>query len=94
VNPHGSLSGILILAIILVTLGYVWSCGVYPYKACRSCRGQGIFRSGIFGAIRLCRRCNNTGRVLRLGRRFYNAVSRTRRAIRADRQRKQRDDNR
>ncbi|RSM75567.1 hypothetical protein DMH04_38105 [Kibdelosporangium aridum] len=78
----------------MFTLGYIWSCGVFPYKACRSCRGQGIFRSAIFGAIRLCRRCDGTGRVLRFGRRLYNRWTRVRRAIRADRQRDRRDDHR
>jgi hypothetical protein len=94
VNPLGNFSGVIIAAIVLVTLGYIWSCGVFPYKACHSCRGQGQFQSAVFGAIRLCRRCDGSGRVLRLGRRLYNAWSRTRRNMRADRNRNRRDDHR
>ncbi|KAA9165034.1 hypothetical protein FPZ12_006935 [Amycolatopsis acidicola] len=76
---------------LFVTLGYIWSCAVYPYKACRSCRGFGHFRSSILGAIRLCRRCNGTGRTLRAGRRAYNATVRAHRAIRKAQNRDQRD---
>jgi hypothetical protein len=74
--------GFLLLVMSVVALGYAWSCAVYPYKACRSCRGGGDFRSPILRAIRLCRRCNGTGRTLRTGRRAYNAAVRARRAIR------------
>jgi DnaJ-class molecular chaperone len=64
---------------ILVALGYTWSCAVYPYRPCRSCRGVGHFQSSILRAIRLCRRCGGTGRTLRAGRRAYNATVRARR---------------
>ena len=74
--------GFLLLVMIVVALGYAWSCAVYPYRPCRSCRGGGDFRSPILRAIRLCRRCNGTGRTLRAGRRAYNAAVRARRAIR------------
>jgi hypothetical protein len=77
-NPLSSLA----LALIIVALGYAWSCAVYPYRPCRSCRGLGHFRSPILRAIRLCRRCSGTGRTLRAGRRAYNAAVRARRAIR------------
>lgn len=81
-NTLGNLTGPFLLVMILVALGYTWSCGVYPYRACRSCRGVGHFRSPILRAIRLCRRCDGTGRTLRAGRRAYNAAVRARRAIR------------
>jgi DnaJ-class molecular chaperone len=74
--------GLLLLAAIVVALGYTWSCAVYPYRPCRSCHGVGHFRSPILRAIRLCRRCNGTGRTLRIGRRAYNTSVRLRRAIR------------
>lgn len=74
--------GVFLLVMIVVTLGYFWSCAVYPYRPCRSCRGVGHFRSPILRAIRLCRRCAGTGRTLRAGRRAYNAAVRARRAIR------------
>ncbi|TVT50735.1 hypothetical protein FNH05_15265 [Amycolatopsis rhizosphaerae] len=67
---------------MIITLGYAWSCAVYPYKPCRSCRGFGHFRSPFLRVIRLCRRCNGTGRTLRGGRRAYNALARARRDFR------------
>jgi hypothetical protein len=73
---------LFLLAMIVVALGYSWSCAVYPYRPCRSCRGVGHFRSPILRAIRLCRRCAGSGRTLRAGRRAYNAAVRARRAIR------------
>lgn len=93
-NTLGGLTGPFLLVMILVALGYAWSCAVYPYKACRSCRGVGDFRSPILRAIRLCRRCNGTGRTLRAGRRAYNAAVRVRRSIRQARDRNRRDDDR
>ncbi len=74
--------GVYLLVMIVVALGYAWSCAVYPYRPCRSCRGVGHFRSPFLRAIRLCRRCDGTGRTLRAGRRAYNAAVRARRAIR------------
>lgn len=81
-NTFASLTGPLLIVMIVVALGYAWSCAVYPYRSCRSCRGVGHFRSPILRAIRLCRRCGGTGRTLRAGRRAYNAAVRARRAIR------------
>lgn len=81
-NTLASLIGPLLFVMIVVALGYVWSCAVYPYRACRSCRGVGHFRSSFLRAIRLCRRCRGTGRTLRAGRRAYNAAVRARRAFR------------
>ena len=78
----GSLTSPFLIVMIVVTFGYSWSCAVYPYRSCRSCRGAGQFRSPILRAIRLCRRCEGTGRTLRTGRRAYNAAVRLRRAIR------------
>jgi hypothetical protein len=74
--------GVFLLVMIVVAFGYAWSCAVYPYRPCRSCRGVGHFRSPFLRAIRLCRRCDGTGRTLRAGRRAYNAAVRARRAIR------------
>lgn len=91
-NTLGSLIGPFLLVMILVALGYAWSCGVYPYKACRSCRGVGHFRSPFLRAIRLCRRCNGTGRTLRAGRRAYNAAIHVHRSIRQAKDRDRRDD--
>lgn len=78
----GSLIGPLLIAMILVALGYTWSCGVYPYRTCRSCHGVGHFRSRILNTVRLCQRCKGAKRTLRVGRRVYNAAVRIRRDIR------------
>lgn len=91
-NTLTSLTGPFLLVMIVVALGYAWSCAVYPYRPCRSCRGVGHFRSPILRAIRLCRRCGGTGRALRAGRRAYNAAVRVRRSIRQARDRDRRDD--
>lgn len=91
-NTPSSLIGPLILVMILVALCYAWSCAVYPYKTCRSCRGVGHFRSPILRTIRLCRRCNGARYVLRAGRRAYNAAVRVRRAIRQAQDRDRRND--
>ncbi|MFD2418499.1 hypothetical protein [Amycolatopsis pigmentata] len=93
-NPLNSLTGLAIVALIVVALCYAWSCAVYPYRPCRSCRGFGHFRSPILRALRLCRRCGGTGRTLRAGRRLYNAAARTHRTIRRQRDRDRRDDTR
>lgn len=76
--------GPFLLVMIVVALGYAWSCGAYPYRPCRTCRGVGHFRSPFLRAIRLCRRCDGTGRTLRAGRRAYNAAAR---ALRRSRRR-------
>lgn len=81
-NTLSSLIGPFLLVMILVALGYSWSCAVYPYKLCRSCRGVGHFRSPILNTVRLCRRCKGAKRTLRVGRRAYNAAVRARRSIR------------
>lgn len=69
--------GPFLLVMIVVALGYAWSCAAYPYRPCRTCRGVGHFHSSFLRAIRLCRRCDGTGRTLRAGRRAYNAAART-----------------
>lgn len=74
--------GPFLLVMIVVALGYSWSCAVYPYRACRTCSGAGHFRSPFLRAIRLCRRCGGTGRTLRAGRRAYNVTVRAARAFR------------
>ncbi|WAL65948.1 hypothetical protein ORV05_34710 [Amycolatopsis cynarae] len=81
-HPLDHPTATFILALLIVTLCYVWSCAVYPYKPCRSCGGAGQFRSRFIRALRLCHRCGGTGRTLRLGRRAYNALHRAHRRYR------------
>ncbi|WP_409489522.1 hypothetical protein [Amycolatopsis sp. cmx-11-12] len=91
-NPLTNLTFLFFLFLTFVALGYTWSCAVFPYKACRSCRGVGFFRSPVFRAIRLCRRCDGSGRTLRAGRRAYNSLLRARRSFRDAQERNRRND--
>ena len=93
-NPLSNPTVLLLILLAIVTLGYSWSCAVYPYKPCRSCRGFGAFRSPLLRAIRLRRRCNGTGRTLRAGRRAYNSCLRAHRSYRDLRDRDRRDNSR
>jgi hypothetical protein len=79
-DPFGPLADILLILTPLVTICYMASCAIWPYKACRRCAGVGHL-GGPFGGIRLCRRCDATGLRLRLGRRLWNAARRLYRDI-------------
>lgn len=70
----------LILITVLVTLGYLLVCGIWPFRACRRCQGTGRLRGPMRG-IRLCVRCDGTGLRLRFGRRLWNASRRAYRGI-------------
>jgi hypothetical protein len=80
-TSHAAASGILLLVLTIVTLGYLAACWLWPFVACRRCTGTGK-RRALFGgnAFRLCRRCDGTGRQLRPGRRVLNYL----RAVRAN----------
>jgi hypothetical protein len=70
----------LALLMIVLTVGYLLTCAVWPFRACRHCHGAGRHRGPLRG-IRLCRHCNGTGLRLRLGRRVWNAAVRLSRDI-------------
>jgi hypothetical protein len=58
----------------LAAVAYAGACWLNPFRPCRWCKdGRGR---------RACRWCDGTGRRLRWGRRFYNAVQRVRAAAR------------
>lgn len=76
----GSLASALFLPGLLITLGYLGLCAVWPFKACRHCQGHGQLR-GWLGGIRLCHACDGTGLRLRVGRRVINAIRRIYREI-------------
>ena len=82
----GSLASALLLPALLMTLGYLGSCVVWPFKACRTCQGHGQFQ-GFLGGIRLCGACDGTGLRLRFGRRVINTVRRIYREINSHRDR-------
>jgi hypothetical protein len=77
-----ALASVLFLPALLVTAGYLLTCVVWPFKACRVCRGRGQFY-GFMGGIRLCGACDATGIRLRFGRRLINAAGRLYREINA-----------
>ena len=66
---------------LLLTLGYLGTCVLWPFKACRSCQGHGQLQ-GWLGGIRFCPACDGTGLRLRPGRRLINAIRRTYRSYR------------
>ncbi|MBB5807042.1 hypothetical protein F4560_006810 [Saccharothrix ecbatanensis] len=68
-----------ILLTLVVTLGYAVSCAVWPFKRCRACSGAGHHKSRVIRAYRPCRRCGGSGMRLRIGRKAWNAFTRTRR---------------
>jgi len=73
-TPAIDLAGFLFVALTLVTLGYGLSCWLWPFGACRRCKGSGKRRSPFGRSFGLCRRCHGDGRRLRVGRRVINAL--------------------
>lgn len=61
---------------MIVTLGYLFTCAVWPFGPCRRCGGTGKLRAPIGRAFRLCRRCDGTGRRIRTGRKLWNHLTR------------------
>ncbi len=70
--PTGTVA---VLALVLAA-GYLLTSWWWPYRAHRRCRGTGKLRSPAGRAFRSCPGCGGTGRVLRVGRRLFNATSR------------------
>lgn len=67
----GSLTGLLLVA-AAVTLGYAFTCWIWPFKPCRRCTGSGKLRAPFnTRALRIHPRCGGTGLRLRTGRRLY-----------------------
>ena len=71
-HPHPIAASTLILAVLAVTFCYFAACAVWPFTACRKCRGAGRRRSPSGRAWRYCHRCGGTGARLRTGRRIWN----------------------
>jgi len=67
-------AGLLFTALTLITLGYGLSCWLWPFGACRRCKGSGKRRSPFGRSFGLCRRCHGDGRRLRIGRRVINGL--------------------
>ncbi|MEV7621881.1 hypothetical protein [Actinoplanes sp. NPDC089786] len=73
-TPETTLTGLLALALLLITLGYALGCWLWPFGVCRRCKGSGKRRSPFGRAFGLCRRCGGDGRRLRVGRRIINSL--------------------
>jgi hypothetical protein len=71
-HPLPDLASTLVIALLLVTLGYVIACAAWPFGSCRRCGGAGKRRSPSGRAWRYCHRCKGTGGRLRIGRRAWN----------------------
>lgn len=64
------------VTLLLITVGYLLTCAVWPFGACRRCQGTGKLRSPIGRAWRQCRHCDGTGQRIRLGRHIWNHIAR------------------
>ncbi|PZS32441.1 MAG: hypothetical protein DLM59_08220 [Pseudonocardiales bacterium] len=51
----------------MTVAGYLLVCLVWPYAACRRCKGDGKRRSTSRRTWRTCRRCAGTGQRRRVG---------------------------
>jgi DnaJ-class molecular chaperone len=64
----------------LILLGLVWIAGyvvvaaIWPYAACRRCKGSGKSRSPFGVGWRDCPRCSGRGRRVKLARRVYESA--------------------
>ena len=56
---------LILIGVVALTV-YVLFCRVFPYTACRNCKGSGKSYSPSGKAFRNCRRCGGSGRRRRL----------------------------
>lgn len=61
---------LLVLALLII-VGYVIACVVWPFAACRRCSGTGKRRSPSGRAWRPCGRCGGNGARVRWGRLLF-----------------------
>ena len=74
----GSSAGSVLVFALVLGIGYAAACLIWPFRACRRCKGAGRFLSPTGRAWRHCTRCAGTGAKLRLGRRVFNQLTQTR----------------
>jgi hypothetical protein len=69
-----------IACLLAITFGYSGLCATSPFGPCRKCRGWGFEmktdRKGRLKRGKDCRRCQATGRRIRVGRHLYNVAAR------------------
>lgn len=75
-DPLAALASPAALFLLIVTVGYVLTCAVWPYKPCPRCRGSALRRAPLGRSFRFCRSCRGTGLRLRAGRRAWTALRR------------------
>ncbi|MEU9149386.1 hypothetical protein AB0D59_02240 [Streptomyces sp. NPDC048417] len=79
-----SLASLTTSFLLTVTLCYGVKCWLSPFGDCRKCAGMGhaiaTDRKGKTKRGRDCRRCQATGKRIRVGRWIYNRAARTYRA--------------
>ncbi len=73
----GSSTGSLLVFALVLGVGYVAACVIWPFRACRRCEGTGRVLSPTGRAWRHCPYCTGTGARLRLGRRIYTHLKQT-----------------
>lgn len=73
---------LLLLAAAAAAALYLAHCRWWPYAPCVRCDGAGKLRSPSGRSWRSCPRCKGTGKRLRIGTRFLNRSSTTRRDAR------------
>ncbi|WP_329482244.1 hypothetical protein OG555_08445 [Kribbella sp. NBC_01484] len=67
----GSVLLLAALALVLV-VGYLLGCRIWPYANCPRCSGSGKSGSPTRKSFRNCPRCKGTGRRTRIGRRLLD----------------------
>jgi hypothetical protein len=74
VNPLVPLAS---LALAGYAAYYLAACSLFPFGACRRCKGAGKLRNPLSKRMfRLCPRCEGTGRRVRVGRRIFEYLRR------------------
>lgn len=61
----------LFFAGLVWAAGYAVACTLWPFAACRKCKGSGRRRSPSGRAYGRCRRCKGGGERVRTGRRVF-----------------------
>ncbi|MFI6682003.1 hypothetical protein [Kribbella sp. NPDC050470] len=63
---------LLAAAAVVLGVGYLLGCRIWPYANCGRCHGTGKSGSPNRKAFRNCPRCKGTGRRIRIGRRLLD----------------------
>lgn len=75
VMTPGEMYAALFLSGLAWVAGYAVACALWPFAACRRCKGSGKRRSPSGRAYGRCRKCRGKGERVRTGRRVFVALS-------------------